>query len=342
LPWAVSGVNRIGKFLLRLALGVAILVGVVLVVDVSNVWTVLAGLDPWPFLLAFVLLLSARLLVGLKWWLLLGGRASALRYAVVQRAIFLADYQALLFPNTLAVDAMRLVLLRHHPRGTTYMAATIVADRIINVMVAALLALIGMLLVHALPIGVVIEPAVLGIVVGTALTVLAAGTALLSSRLFTLVMVVLERGLAKGPLQRPVAAIAAKAREVHRAMSTMLADPDTLLKAVGVASAVVMVRVAQVYCLFAAVGVLLPVLPVLAIFPIITLLVLLPISFLGIGVQDGAFIFFFGSLSVQPGTALAASLALYAMILGGCIVSGMVATVVGPPMPTAEDSKAAQ
>jgi glycosyltransferase 2 family protein len=331
-------VSRARTFLLRFAMGVGILCLVLLVVDVSDVWTVLAGLDPWLVLLAFGFLLSTRLLVGFKWWLLLGGRSAALPYPVVQRAIFLADYQALLFPNTLAVDAMRLVLLRHHPRGMTFMAATILADRVVNVMVAAALALLGMLLLHGLPIGVVIEPAVLGIVVGTALALLAAGAALLSQPLFALVMLVLERVLAHGPLRRPTMAIAGKARELHSAMSTVLNHPETLRRAIVISVLVVLARVAHVFCLFAAVGTLLGVVPLLAIYPIIMLFILLPISILGIGVQDGAFIFFFGSLGVPASVSLAASLAFYATVLAGCVVSGIVAALVGPSMPTAKQS----
>jgi glycosyltransferase 2 family protein len=344
VPWlarlrTASSVSGARSFVLRLAMGVGILGLVLLLVDVSDVWTVLAGLDLWLVLLAFAFLLSTRVLVGLKWWLLLGGRSAAVSYPVVQRAIFLADYQALLFPNTLAVDAMRLVLLRHHPRGMTYMAATILADRVVNVMVAAGLALLGMLLVQVLPIGAAIEPAALGIVVGTALALLAAGAALLSPPLFALVMLVLERVLAHGPLRRPTMAIAAKARQLHSAMTTVLTHPETLRKVIGISVLVTLARAAHVYCLFASLGALLAVLPMLAVYPIIMLFVLLPISLLGIGVQDGAFIFFFGSLGVPPSTALAASLASYATVLASCIVSGIIAALVGPKMPIAEQGR---
>jgi uncharacterized protein (TIRG00374 family) len=332
-------VNRARKLLLRLAIGVGILGLVLLIVDVSDVWAVLAGLDSWLLLLAFAFLLLTRVLVGLKWWLLLGGRSAALRYPVVQRAIFLADYQALLFPNTLAVDAMRLVLLRHHPGGMTFMAATILADRVVNVMVAAAMALFGMLLLQTQPLGASIDPTIVAIVVAIAVVLLGAGAALLSRRLFALVMLVLERLLAHGTLRRPTMAIAAKARELHGAMSTMLTHAATLRNAVGISVLLVLARIAYVYCVFAAVGTLLAVLPLLAIYPIIMLFVLLPISILGIGIQDGAFIFFFGSLGVPASTALAASFAVYASILAGCLVFGIVAALVGPPMPTAKQSR---
>ncbi len=331
--------SRAGKILPRLAFSAAVLALILLFVDVSETWTVLTGLHGGLLLLAFACFMATRVLVALKWWLLLGGHAAALRYGVVQRAIFLADFQALLFPNTLAVDAMRLVLLRHHPNGPTYMAATIIADRVVSVMVSAAMALLGMLLVLALPIGVAMAPEVVTFVVAAALLVIAAGVALLSRPLFAVAMLVLERVLAHGLLRRPITVIAAKARELHRAMTTVLAHPATLRRATAVSALVVLARVAHVWCLFAALGTLLAALPLLAVYPIITLFVLLPISILGIGIQDGAYIFFFGSLGVPASTALAASMSFYATILAGCMVAGAIAALVGPPMPTAQPDR---
>jgi glycosyltransferase 2 family protein len=334
-------VNAARSFILRLAMGVGILGLVVLLVDVSDVWSVLLGLDPMLLLVAFACLLGTRVLVAFKWWLLLGGRAAALPYAVVQRAIFLADYQALLFPNSLAVDAMRLVLLRHHPRGMSFMAATIIADRVINVMVAAVMALVGMLLVLVLQLGVALTRDVVGIVLVVAVLVLAAGTALLSRRLFAVAMWVLEGVLAHGPLRRLTLATAAKARELHGATATLLAQPQMLARVVSVSVLFVLVRLGHVYFVFAALGTFVAVLPLLAIYPIVTLFVLLPITFLGLGVQDGAFIFFFGSLGVPASTALAASIGMYATILTSCVVIGLVAGVVGPSMPAAKQPRGA-
>jgi uncharacterized protein (TIRG00374 family) len=322
-------------FILRLAFSFAVLAVVLVFVDVAETWRELAGLDPLFLLLGLACLLSTRVLVAFKWWLLLGGRTAAIRYAVVQRAIFLADYQTLLFPNTLAVDAMRLVLLRHHPRGMTYMASTIIADRVVNVQVAAAMALFGMLLLASQPMGASLDQGIILIVVGTSVALLAAGTALLSRRLFALAMLVLERVLAHGPLRRPGLAVAAKGRSLHESMTTLLAHRETLAKAVSISVLVVLMRIATVYCMFAAVGTLLGLLPLLAIYPIIMLFVLLPISILGIGVQDGAFVFFFGSLGVAASVSLAASIGHYATIVSCSLCCGMIAALVGPPMPKA-------
>ena len=329
-------------FAVRLAFSLAVLGIVLYLVDVGETLQMLRGLDLALTALAFACLLATRFLVGFKWWLLLGGRRAAVTYPTVQRAILLADYQGLLFPNTLAVDALRLILLRHHPRGMTYMASTILADRILNTMVAAALALLGMAALLWLPSGATIAPGVVHGVVITASLILLAGFAVMSDRLFGLVTFLSRRLLAHGPLCRPLERILAKAEELHRSTTTVLADAATVSRAVGVSILVVLLRIGLVYCLFAAVGTWLGLLPVLAIYPIIMLIVLLPISILGIGVQDSAFIFFFGGLGIAASLSLAVSMAVYAAILVVSLAAGLIAALVGPALLAARNTVASK
>jgi len=325
------------SFALRLAFGVAVLGVVVYVVDIGDTLAVLQNLALPLVLAAFACLLMTRFLVGFKWWLLLGGRRAAVSYPTVQRAILLADYQGLLFPNTFAQDALRLVLLRHHPRGMTYMASTILADRILNTMVAAGLALLGMAALWWLPTGIALTPVVVQTVVITASLILLAGIAVMSDRLFRLATTIARLILAHGPLRPVVERILAKAAELHGSTTAVLADPPTVVKAVGVSIAVVLFRIGLVYFLFAAAGTWLGPLPVLAVYPIIMLVVLLPISILGIGVQDTAFIFFFGGLGVAASLSLAVSMGVYAAILVVGLAAGLIAALVGPALPTSAD-----
>ncbi len=322
----------------RIVSSLAILGLVLYLVDVGATLAVLQGLDAVLVALGFACLLATRLLVGVKWWLLLGGRRAALSYRAVQRAVFLADYQGLLLPNTLAIDALRLVLLRHHPRGLTYVTSSILADRILNTMVAAVLALLGMTAFFWLPLGGDIAPAVVHTVVLTAGLILVAGGAVMSQRLLQFASMSARSSLGHGPLRRPIERLLARAGDLHRSTTTMLADPATVALAALISVMVVVLRTGLIYWLFAAVGSWPGLLPLLAIYPIIMLIVLLPISILGIGVQDGAFIFFFGGLGIAASVALAVSLVVYAAILAVSLAAGLIATLVGPALPTAADN----
>ncbi|MEZ5905595.1 MAG: lysylphosphatidylglycerol synthase domain-containing protein [Geminicoccaceae bacterium] len=123
---------------LKLGFGLAIFAVVAYFVDLRETFRVFADLEPGWLVLAVICYLSTRVLTGLKWWVLLGGRNDSVSYPTVQRALLLSEYQGLLVPNTLAIDALRAVLLRHHPRGWTHTAASILADRVISVAPAPL------------------------------------------------------------------------------------------------------------------------------------------------------------------------------------------------------------
>jgi hypothetical protein len=182
-PHRKSGIM---SFAFRLAFSLAVLgivVYFVYVVDFGEALALLLRLH-----LPLVLVALAYLLVT---------------YPTVQRTMLIAAYQGLLFPSTLAMDALRSILSRHHPRGVNYRTSPILTDRI--------------------------------------------------------------------PAARVVASAAL----------------------VGISLAAVLFRTGLVHFLIAAAGTSLGPLPVLAVDPIIMLIVLLPISILGIGVQDSAFIFFF-------------------------------------------------
>jgi uncharacterized protein (TIRG00374 family) len=230
--------------------------------------------------------------------------------------------------------------LRHHPRGVTYMTATIVADRVINVVVTALVGLAAVGLVVLAPGLPAIASGVLFTVVGIALAVVSVGVAAQSRRLFGLVTTVIRSLFGHGFLRRPVDRVLEICDGLHRAMKALLAEPATLAKALAIALVVVAARIGYVYFLFLAIGIDIALLTVMAIYPVVTLVALLPLTLMGIGLKDGAFVFFFGGVGVPAPMALAVSLASYAAIIACSLVFGVLATFFGPRLPTADPSTA--
>jgi len=326
---------RLRSFVVKLVLGLAIFAVVLYFVDVRESVRALRQLEPLLLLPGLAFLVATRFLMGFKWWVLLGGRHSGISYAKVQRALLLSDYHGLLFPNTLAVDALRVVLLRHHRGGLTQMTATILADRVINVMMTALVGLLALAIVVGAPGFPPVAPAVVWIVVGVAAAVIAAGVAVQSRRLFALATWLLQKLLAHGALRRPVDRAVELADRLHRAVTGLLGQPTTLAMALAVALCVVAARIGFVFFLFRAVGIDIALLTVVAIYPIVTLVALLPLTLMGIGLKDGAFVFFFGGVGVPAPLALAVSLASYASIIATVFTFGVLATFFGPPLPTA-------
>jgi uncharacterized protein (TIRG00374 family) len=326
------------RFALKLAFGLAILGLIAWLVDISETMRTLHGLDLGWLLAAIVIYLAIRVLMGLKWWVLLGGRDAAVSYPTVQRAMLLSDYHGLLFPNTLAVDALRAALMRHHPRGLTFMTASIVADRVINLSVAAAIALVALAVTHLLTEASFVASRVSIAVVAIAGSVLLATMAVVSRKFFDGVIGLSRALAARSSIKAIVLRVSQKLDEVHCAMSTMLTDQRMMRRAVLLAVMVILVRGFWTYCLFVAVGVPVSLFWIVTLMPVITMIALLPLTVLGLGLKDGAFIFFFNGIGVAAHAALAVSLTSYAVIIACNLSLGLLATMIGPPLPKAVTS----
>lgn len=327
------------KFALRLLLGVGLLLLVFQFVDVGDALRAVRNVEGAWLGASVACYVATRVLMAIKWWVLLGGTSSSISYATVQRALCLSDYYSLLFPNTLAVDVTRVVLLRHHRGGAGFMTAAILADRVINVATTAAISLIALAVTYALRGSWPFSPAVANGVIGVALFVLVAASTVASRRVMTFSIGLLRTGQRALPRRTRLASWIETAVKVHTAMSTMLTHRGTVLPAIGLAAAMVLARVGSIFCLFIAVGAPQPFGLTLMLVPAITLIALLPISVFGLGVKDGAFVFFFGGAGVPASLALAASLCSYGVIIAASLLLGLLASVVGPALPTVESAR---
>jgi uncharacterized protein (TIRG00374 family) len=324
------------KFALRLLVGVGLLILVFQFVNVGDALRAVGNLDAAWLAASVACYVATRVLMAMKWWVLLGGARASISYSTVQRALCLSDYYSLLFPNTLAVDVTRVVLLRHHRKGPGFMTAAILADRVINVATTAAISLVALAVTYALRGAWPFSPAVANGVIGVALLVVMTAVTVASRRVMTFCSRLLRSGDRAFSQAARVAKWIEVAARVHTAMSTMLTSPGTLLPAIGLAAAMVLARVGSIFFLFIAVGAPQSFALTLMLVPVITLIALLPISVLGLGVKDGAFVFFFGGAGVPASLALAVSLSSYGVIIGASLLLGLIASVVGPPLPKVE------
>lgn len=329
----------IPHFLIRLLIGAALAGLVLWLVDLGEVLDALRALQPAWLAVALLCYAATRVLMAAKWWVLLGGSRAPVGFATVQRALCLADLYGMMLASSVAIDGFRAVLMRHLRGGLAAAAGAILVDRVTNVAVMALLVLAGIALLHLVQPGPPLATPVVLAAGGAALAMLAACLAVASRRLMELALAVAQK---IGSLFLPAAVVArilGAARQVHHTMSGIFTSRATVLAAMALGGAVVLARIGVVAALFAAVGHPQPLLLVMALEPIVSVLGDLPISPMGIGVREGAFVFLFGGAGVPASAAVAVSLATYGVLIAGTVLLGMTASVVGPalPRPPAED-----
>ena len=328
--------SQLLRFGLRLLIGCLLLLAVLQFVDVGEAAAALRNLELKWVLAAIACWLSTRVLIAIKWWMLLGARRSSVSYATVQRALCLSDYYGLLFPNSLFVDATRALLLRHHKRGLSYLTATILADRLVNISVMTFMS-IGALCVYLLtqteP---VLTPAVVRIVAVTGFLFLAACVLVMSRRFVSLVGRTAELATDKVPGARRVQAPVKKIQAAYESILRLFANHRTFLPILSLSALFILARVGMIFFLFCAVGAPQTFLLTLMLVPIINLTALLPLTVMGIGLKGGAFVVLFGGAGVPTSIALAVSLATYPVVIGLSLLLGLLASFIGPDLPKAD------
>ena len=78
-------------------------------------------------------------------------------------------------------------------------------------------------------------------------------------------------------------------------------------------------RTLQIHFIFRSLGVSVPLAQEFAFVPIIVLLTLLPISYFGLGIKEGAFAYFFSSVGIPPSVSVSVSLITYPLIVLGLL-----------------------
>ncbi|NQU17712.1 MAG: flippase-like domain-containing protein, partial [Candidatus Saganbacteria bacterium] len=83
---------------------------------------------------------------------------------------------------------------------------------------------------------------------------------------------------------------------------------DVLLKSIGISLCCNIMMASSIYLVARAVGMDVSVIYFFVIMPIVFMITIIPISMSGLGLQDGAYVFFLGQVGVEPTLAFSMSL----------------------------------
>lgn len=303
-------------FGIRVLIVAVILAVIAARIDFREMAAAVGGATRGPILLAVLLFMVNRVITAAKWDLLL--RRNGIRAGLLKliRIMFESSFLGIAIPSGLGVDIARLVQIRMERHNLTSSASSILADRILAVLTLALLSVVAACFCRDL----INDSAVLVTVIVVGLLAVAAILLLMSS--LSLKAYSLVRGFLPG-------AINSKVAEIHESLAGLLKDPSVLAAVLAMNVMVQCVRIAQVHLLFIAVGESVPLAIEIAFVPMILLIKLLPISpYMGIGVQEGAFVYFFSQVGVASEISVSASILMHLVVIIG-IMPGAVLFFAG-------------
>ncbi|MCK5850200.1 MAG: flippase-like domain-containing protein [Kiritimatiellae bacterium] len=291
--------------------------------DIHAMGTRIAATSIIPLTIALCLFFLNRVLTAIKWDLLLqhnGVKAGLLRLV---RIMFESGFIGLAIPSGLGPDIVRLIQIRTHNHDITAATSSVLADRILSILVLAglsgisTIACMGIIEDKSILIGVMLCSSCLILIIMGMMTSY-------SFRIYANIHDLIFRSAKKKDTSTDREKFHQKFRdkveEIHTSFNSLLKRPSLFGSILALNIMVQVIRVAQVCLLFIALGADVPLASVAAFYPMILLIKLLPfVPFMGIGVQEGAFVYFFHAVGVMPETALPASILNHIIVIIGLL-----------------------
>jgi uncharacterized protein (TIRG00374 family) len=258
---------------------------------IGQIFSLLKGMHPAAFVSATVLFIVAQFCSTLRWKLLLpvdiGTKTLFSLYMI-------GSFFNTLLPGLIGGDAVKAYYLYQATgKGGLSLASTFM-DRYIGFAMLIALGIIafpfGISYFHGSPVEWVLPLIVIGFV-GSSFLIF---------------------GLRLGKRFRTLS-------ELYEYFHSYRNKKRTLIKALLISGLVQILGISAVYILALGMGEHIPYLACLIFLPIIILFTTLPISISGIGVREGAFVFFFGLVGVAPGVAAAISLSWFMTVTAGSL-----------------------
>jgi uncharacterized protein (TIRG00374 family) len=113
-------------------------------------------------------------------------------------------------------------------------------------------------------------------------------------------------------------------RGVASSMSTCLSDRTTVLWVLAYSLVFHFIVVLINYVIFLALGLDVPLVYCLLFIPIISAIQMLPVSISGLGVREGAYVYFFGSLGLSSAESIASSLIFWILVAIVSLAGGVI------------------
>lgn len=298
-----KGAERLKRALLlaaKCAVSVGLLWALFAAHDLTDTFARIAVIDPALFAIAAAGELLSIAVATLRWLLVLSGVGVTLGFAPALAIVFIGIFFNQALPSNLGGDAMRV--WRLFRLGSTLGRAfgSVMLDRVVALVSLALVVALGL---AATP-GLIFDRVALAALWGAIVLVLAGlGLLLVFDRMLPSFRRILPRRLLDA-----AAALGRDARAV-------LLNPRIAPAVLGISMANHVLTVGIVYALAAGLGIEVAFGALVALVPPVILISMLPISFAGWGVREGAMIAALRYAGMPAGEALALSVAFGLVVL---------------------------
>lgn len=280
---------------IKIAVSLALIAGLFYFLDVGSLGSAVTEIRVSYVLLAFAMLIGNRILMPVKWNLLLRARAIQISHFEAIRVYTISSFLGLVLPPTVGADSIRSYYMKQAGIKLSDAVASIVIERVFGLVVLLVFTVIGFfLLVNLLRDGDIQIAAFAGVLAALSVALLAA-LYLSFTPFFQQLVGTLSARLQGTRLSK----LALGADSFVRAYQDYRHKKRILALFCGLTVLELTLVIVRSYVIALSLGVDLSVVIYFAFLPLVTLLNRMPISFDGFGINEALFIYFLGLFGVM-------------------------------------------
>lgn len=298
---------KLGR-LIRILISLALLIIVIANVGADRLWMALTSIEPVWFLIALAIHLLGIVIRTVRWSMLVKAQGVRVSFGRLFYLYMAGTFFNTFLPTGIGGDVVKIVDLTPESGGARAFS-TVLADRLTGILGTLLIALVVALIDPA-----DVPPSIVALVVGVS------GVTLLATLLLTQ-RHLLDRVLGYVPGWSKLLA-KDKIRRVYEALTSY--SPGVIVRSTLISLPFTLTLIASQYALAIGLGIRVPVQYFALFIPIAALVQLLPISFNGLGVREGAFQVLFGTVNVASEQAVALSLMYYILRVVAGLIGGLM------------------
>lgn len=304
---------------IKIAVSLALVAGLFYFLDIGSLESAVKEIKVRYLLLAFAMVIGNRILMPVKWNLLLRARAIRIPHFQAIRIYTIASFLGLVLPPTVGADSIRSYYMKQNGVKLSDTVASIVIERVFGLIVLLLFTVAGFfLLVNLLRNG-EIQTSVLASTLAVLSITMLAALYLSFTRNFRKFVGALAARLQTTRLNK----LALGADSFVRAYQEYGDKKRVLMLFCALTAFELTLVIVRSYIIGMSLGVDLSLLVYFAFLPLVTLLNRMPVSFDGFGINEVLFIYFLGLFGVIRETAFLIGLINHLLFIVGILPGGV-------------------
>jgi len=306
---------------LRIVISLGLIAWILMKVDKKQLLESFRSLNPWLLLASVVAYFAVNAICNWRWQLLLSARGIKSGYWKLLRYFLNGLFFGNFLPTTVGGDLARAYLVAEDCKGKSEALASVLVDRFIGLFGVIITGIIGLILVAKSGQEInLLKALVVGIVAALLFVVLFLNKSLVRKFRWVLKLPLVEK--AEHHLI-----------EFYHSIYVYRSHKNEVFLAFVLSLLVQVFVVFTAFLIAKALGIAISIIPFFLYMPVIAAVSMIPLSINGWGLQEGAFIIFFGRAGVDKSAALSLGFLYHLVAIAISLLGGILWLIFGGRKP---------